>query len=42
MTTRELLVMAPLMLLILVIGIWPAWILDVINRAAVTCVLLTR
>lgn len=34
--TRELLVMAPLMLLILVIGIWPTWILAVINRAAVT------
>jgi NADH-quinone oxidoreductase subunit M len=31
--TREILVMAPLMLLILVIGIWPAWILDVINKA---------
>ncbi|MCL5612376.1 MAG: NADH-quinone oxidoreductase subunit M, partial [Chloroflexi bacterium] len=31
--TREVLVMAPLMTLILVIGIWPAWILDVINKA---------
>jgi NADH-quinone oxidoreductase subunit M len=31
--TREILVMAPLMILILVIGIWPAWILDVINKA---------
>lgn len=31
--TREILVMAPLMLLILVIGLWPAWILDVINKA---------
>jgi NADH-quinone oxidoreductase subunit M len=31
--TREILVMAPLMVLILVIGIWPAWILDVINKA---------
>jgi NADH-quinone oxidoreductase subunit M len=30
---REILVMAPLMILILVIGIWPMWILDVINRA---------
>jgi NADH-quinone oxidoreductase subunit M len=29
---REVLVMAPLMLLILVIGIWPMWILEVINR----------
>ena len=33
--TRELLVMAPLMVLILVIGIWPTWILAVINRAVV-------
>lgn len=33
--TRELLVMTPLMILILVIGIWPAWILSVINQAAV-------
>jgi NADH-quinone oxidoreductase subunit M len=32
-STREILVMAPLMALILVIGIWPAWILDVINKA---------
>lgn len=31
--TREILVMAPLMVLILWIGIMPAWILDVINRA---------
>jgi NADH-quinone oxidoreductase subunit M len=31
--TREIIVMAPLMALILVIGIWPAWILDVINKA---------
>ena len=31
--TREILVMAPLMALILVIGIWPAWILNVINKA---------
>ncbi len=30
---REILVMAPLMALILWIGVWPAWILDVINRA---------
>jgi NADH-quinone oxidoreductase subunit M len=33
MNFREVLVMAPLMLLILSIGIWPTWILDVINRA---------
>jgi NADH-quinone oxidoreductase subunit M len=32
-TAREVIVMAPLMALILVIGVWPAWILDVINRA---------
>ncbi len=30
---REILVMAPLMILILVIGVWPMWILDVINKA---------
>jgi NADH-quinone oxidoreductase subunit M len=34
-STREILVMAPLMALILWIGIWPAWILDVINKAVV-------
>jgi NADH-quinone oxidoreductase subunit M len=32
---REILVMAPLMILILWIGIYPAWILDVINKAVV-------
>lgn len=31
--TREVLVMAPLMVLILWIGIYPAWILNVINKA---------
>jgi NADH-quinone oxidoreductase subunit M len=30
---REILVMVPLMVLILWIGVWPGWILDVINRA---------
>jgi NADH-quinone oxidoreductase subunit M len=30
---REIIVMVPLMILILVIGIYPAWILDVINKA---------
>ena len=30
---REAVVIAPLMALSLVIGLWPAWILDVINRA---------
>lgn len=34
-STREILVMVPLMVLILWIGIWPAWILDVINKAVV-------
>ncbi len=29
---REIVVMAPLMALILVIGVWPAWILDIINK----------
>ena len=33
--TREIIVMAPLMLLFLAIGLWPAWILDVINKAVV-------
>jgi NADH-quinone oxidoreductase subunit M len=30
---REILVVAPLMVLMLVLGVWPAWILDVINKA---------
>lgn len=30
---RELFVIAPLMVLMLQLGIWPAWLLDVINRA---------
>src|SRR5678815_3249061 len=33
--TREILVMVPLMALILWIGVWPAWILNVINKAVV-------
>ncbi len=32
---REIFVALPLMVLILVIGIWPAWILEVINKAVV-------
>jgi NADH-quinone oxidoreductase subunit M len=32
---REILVMAPLMILILLTGLWPAWILDVINKTVV-------
>ena len=30
---REMVVIAPLMALMLVIGIWPAWLLDMINKA---------
>ncbi len=30
---REMVVIAPLMVLMLAIGVWPAWLLDVINRA---------
>ena len=33
MNFREIMVMVPLMALILVIGVYPAWILDVINKA---------
>jgi NADH-quinone oxidoreductase subunit M len=33
--TREILVALPLMVLILVIGVYPAWILEVINKAVV-------
>ncbi len=33
--TRELIVMGPLMLLILVIGFWPTWILSLINQTVV-------
>jgi NADH-quinone oxidoreductase subunit M len=29
---REIVAMAPLMVLMLLIGVWPAWILDVINK----------
>jgi len=32
-STREILVIAPLAVLMLGIGVWPAWILNVINRA---------
>jgi NADH-quinone oxidoreductase subunit M len=34
-SVREIVVVAPLMVLMLVIGIWPAWILDIINKAVV-------
>lgn len=33
---REIIVMAPLMVTILWIGIWPAWILEVINKAVIS------
>jgi NADH-quinone oxidoreductase subunit M len=33
--TRELFVIVPLMALMLVIGLWPAWILEIINKAVV-------
>jgi NADH-quinone oxidoreductase subunit M len=33
MSPREAVVMAPLMALLLAIGVWPSWILEVINRA---------
>jgi NADH-quinone oxidoreductase subunit M len=32
-TLREIMVISPLMVLMLWLGVWPAWILDVINRA---------
>ena len=32
MTLREGIVIAPLMVLMLILGVWPAWALDVINR----------
>ena len=34
-SARETIVIAPLMALMLVIGVWPAWILDVINKAVI-------
>lgn len=34
--SREILVMAPLMVLILWIGVWPGWILNVINAAMIS------
>jgi NADH-quinone oxidoreductase subunit M len=33
---REIIVMAPLIVMILWIGVWPAWILNVINKAVVS------
>jgi NADH-quinone oxidoreductase subunit M len=37
-SVREITVVTPLILLILSIGIWPAWILDLINRAVMAWV----
>jgi len=34
-SVREIAVIAPLMVLMLWIGVWPMWILNVINKAAV-------
>ena len=33
-SAREVVVIAPLMVLMLWIGVWPMWILDVINKVA--------
>ncbi|MBI9045721.1 MAG: NADH-quinone oxidoreductase subunit M [Anaerolineaceae bacterium] len=33
MSIRELAIITPLMILMLIIGIWPAWILNIINQA---------
>lgn len=33
MTVRELIVIAPLMVLMVLIGIWPGWLVDLINQA---------
>lgn len=33
MNLREIIVMAPLLILMILIGVWPGWILDIINRA---------
>jgi NADH-quinone oxidoreductase subunit M len=30
---REIIIMSPLMVLMLILGVWPAWLLDVINKA---------
>ncbi|MEX2161107.1 MAG: NADH-quinone oxidoreductase subunit M [Anaerolineales bacterium] len=35
-TRREVLVLAPLLVLMLWLGLWPAWLLSVINQAVVT------
>jgi NADH-quinone oxidoreductase subunit M len=33
---REIVVLAPLLVLMLWLGVWPAWLLNVINQAMVT------
>jgi len=33
---RELVVITPLMILMLAVGLWPAWILNIINHAVMT------
>jgi NADH-quinone oxidoreductase subunit M len=33
MSAREVIAIAPLMILMLVLGIWPAWLVNVINEA---------
>lgn len=35
LTTRELVVIVPLMLLMLLVGLWPNWLLNVVNRTIV-------
>jgi NADH-quinone oxidoreductase subunit M len=35
MTTREIIVIAPLMALLVWIGVWPGWLLDMINQAVI-------
>jgi NADH-quinone oxidoreductase subunit M len=39
---REMVIMIPLLVLILFIGLWPSWILSVINRAVVMWSLIPK
>jgi NADH-quinone oxidoreductase subunit M len=32
---REIIIMSPLIVLMLILGVWPAWLLDVINKAVI-------
>ena len=34
-STREVIAIAPLMVLMLLVGVWPAWLVGVINEAVV-------